>query len=109
VIQAKSRQNEISVRTGLQYIEAVVKIKRIELVWRAKATGLKNKNRAHIDLDVKNIESAVQWVVDLGGTKLDEISSFLPSLKQSAWYSYEGEFTHFWLPDENLSWITAKI
>ena len=34
------------------------------------------KNRAHIDLDVKNIESAVQRVVDLGGTKLDEISEY---------------------------------
>jgi hypothetical protein len=69
VIQAKSRQNEISVRTGLQYIEAVVKIKRIELVWRAKATGLKNKNRAHIDLDAKNLESAVQRVVEPKSTK----------------------------------------
>ena len=35
-----------------------------------------HKNRAHIDLDVKNIESAVQRVVDLGGTKLDEISEY---------------------------------
>ena len=34
------------------------------------------KNRAHIDLDVKNVESAVQRVVDLGGTKLDEISEY---------------------------------
>jgi len=35
-----------------------------------------HKNRAHIDLDIKNIESAVQRVVDLGGTKLDEISEY---------------------------------
>jgi predicted enzyme related to lactoylglutathione lyase len=35
-----------------------------------------HKNRAHIDLDVKNIESAMQRVVDLGGTKLDEISEY---------------------------------
>jgi len=35
-----------------------------------------HKNRAHIDLDVKNIEWAVQRVVDLGGTKLDEISEY---------------------------------
>ena len=35
-----------------------------------------HKNRAHIDLDVKNIESAVQRVVDLGGTKLDEIAEY---------------------------------
>lgn len=35
-----------------------------------------SKNRAHIDLDVKNLESAVQRVVDLGGTKLDEISEY---------------------------------
>ena len=40
-MRVKFRQNEISVRTGLQYIEAVFKIKRIELVWRAKATELK--------------------------------------------------------------------
>ena len=32
------------------------------------------KNRAHIDLDVKDIAPAVQRVVDLGGTKLNEIS-----------------------------------
>ena len=35
-----------------------------------------HKNRAHIDLDVKNIESAVQRVLELGGTKLDEISEY---------------------------------
>ena len=35
-----------------------------------------HKNRAHIDLDVKNIEPAVQRVVDLGGTKLDEIAEY---------------------------------
>ena len=36
----------------------------------------KHKNRAHIDLDVKNLESAVQRVVDLGGTKLVEMSEY---------------------------------
>ena len=35
-----------------------------------------NKNRAHIDLNVKNLESAVQRVVDLGGTRLDELSEY---------------------------------
>jgi predicted enzyme related to lactoylglutathione lyase len=35
-----------------------------------------HKNRAHIDLDVKNIESAVKRVEDLGGTKLGEISEY---------------------------------
>ena len=35
-----------------------------------------HKNRAHIDLDVKNIEPAVQRVVELGGTRLDEISEY---------------------------------
>jgi predicted enzyme related to lactoylglutathione lyase len=35
-----------------------------------------HKNRAHIDLDVKNLESAVPRVVDLGGTKLEEISEY---------------------------------
>jgi len=35
-----------------------------------------HKNRAHIDLDVTNLQSAVQRVVDLGGTKLDEISEY---------------------------------
>ena len=35
-----------------------------------------HKNRAHIDLDVKNLESAVQRVVDLGGTRLDELSEY---------------------------------
>ena len=35
-----------------------------------------HKNRAHIDLDVKNLESAVKRVEDLGGTKLDEISEY---------------------------------
>ena len=34
------------------------------------------KNRAHIDLDVKNLELAVQRVVDLGGTKLAEFSEY---------------------------------
>jgi len=36
----------------------------------------KNKNRAHIDLDVKDLEAAVRRVVDLGGTKLDEFSEY---------------------------------
>jgi predicted enzyme related to lactoylglutathione lyase len=36
----------------------------------------KHKNRAHIDLDVKNLELAVQRVVDLGGTKLAEFSEY---------------------------------
>ncbi len=35
-----------------------------------------HKNRAHIDLDVTDLEAAVQRVVDLGGTKLDEISEY---------------------------------
>ena len=35
-----------------------------------------HKNRAHFDLDVTDLQSAVQRVVDLGGTKLDEISEF---------------------------------
>jgi len=35
-----------------------------------------HKNRAHIDLDVTDLESAVQRVLDLGGTKLSEISEF---------------------------------
>jgi predicted enzyme related to lactoylglutathione lyase len=35
-----------------------------------------HKNRAHIDLDVTDLDSAVQRVVDLGGTKLDEISEY---------------------------------
>jgi predicted enzyme related to lactoylglutathione lyase len=35
-----------------------------------------HKNRTHSDLDVTNFESAVQRVVDLGGTKLDEISEY---------------------------------
>ena len=35
-----------------------------------------HKNRAHIDLDVKNIESAVQRVVNLGGSRLAEISEY---------------------------------
>ena len=34
------------------------------------------KNRAHIDLDVKDLEVAVQRAVGLGGTKLDEISEY---------------------------------
>ena len=34
------------------------------------------KNRAHIDLDVTDLESAVQRVVDLGGTRLEEISEY---------------------------------
>jgi len=34
------------------------------------------KNRAHIDLDVTNLESAVKRVMDLGGTKIDEISEY---------------------------------
>ena len=33
-----------------------------------------HKNRAHIDLDVTDIETAIQRAVGLGGTKLDEIS-----------------------------------
>lgn len=35
-----------------------------------------NKNRAHIDLDVINLEAAVQRVLDLGGTRLEEISEY---------------------------------
>ena len=35
-----------------------------------------HKNRAHIDLDVTDLGSAVQRAVDLGGTKLDEISEY---------------------------------
>jgi len=35
-----------------------------------------HKNRAHIDLDVNHIESAVQRVEAFGGTKLDEISEY---------------------------------
>ena len=35
-----------------------------------------HKNRAHIDLDVADLETAVQRVVDLGGTKLDEFSEY---------------------------------
>ena len=36
----------------------------------------KHKNRAHIDLDVKDLEAAVRRVVDLGGTRLDEFSEY---------------------------------
>ena len=35
-----------------------------------------HKNRAHIDLDVTDLEAAVQRVVDLGGTRLEEISEY---------------------------------
>ena len=35
-----------------------------------------HKNRAHIDLDVTDLETAVQRAVGLGGTKLDEISEY---------------------------------
>ncbi len=35
-----------------------------------------HKNRAHIDLDVTDLGSAVQRAVVLGGTKLDEISEY---------------------------------
>jgi predicted enzyme related to lactoylglutathione lyase len=35
-----------------------------------------HKNRAHIDLDVADLEVAVKRVVDLGGTKLDQISEY---------------------------------
>ena len=35
-----------------------------------------HKNRAHIDLDVTDLEAAVERAVDLGATKLDEISEF---------------------------------
>jgi len=35
-----------------------------------------HKNRAHIDLDVTDLEPAVQRVVDLGGTKLDLIGEY---------------------------------
>jgi predicted enzyme related to lactoylglutathione lyase len=35
-----------------------------------------HKNRAHIDLDVTDLEAAVRRVVGLGGTKLDEISEY---------------------------------
>ena len=34
------------------------------------------KNRAHIDLDVADLEAAVERVVDLGGTRLAEISEY---------------------------------
>jgi len=34
------------------------------------------KNRAHIDLDVTDLGSAVQGAVSLGGTKLDEFSEY---------------------------------
>jgi len=34
------------------------------------------KNRAHFDLDVADLEAAVQRVTDLGGTKLDQISEY---------------------------------
>ena len=36
----------------------------------------KHKTRAHIDLDVTDLEAAVQRVVGLGGTKLDKISQY---------------------------------
>ena len=36
----------------------------------------KYKNRAHIDLDVTDLEVAIRRVVDLGGTKLDEFSKY---------------------------------
>ena len=35
-----------------------------------------HKNRAHIDLEVADLGSAVQRVVDLGGTRLQEISDY---------------------------------
>ena len=35
-----------------------------------------HKNRAHIDLDVTDLEAAVGRVVDLGGTRLEEISEY---------------------------------
>ena len=35
-----------------------------------------HKNRAHIDLDVADLEAAVERVVDLGGTRLAEISEY---------------------------------
>ena len=35
-----------------------------------------HKNRAHIDLDVTDLEPAVQRAVGIGGTKLDEISDY---------------------------------
>jgi catechol-2,3-dioxygenase len=35
-----------------------------------------HKNRAHIDLDVTNLEVAVQRAVDLGATRLDKISEY---------------------------------
>ncbi len=35
-----------------------------------------HKNRAHLDLDVTDLGSAVQRVVDLGGTRLEEISEY---------------------------------
>jgi predicted enzyme related to lactoylglutathione lyase len=35
-----------------------------------------HKNRAHIDLDVADLEAAVERVVDLGGTRLEEISEY---------------------------------
>ncbi len=35
-----------------------------------------HKNRAHIDLDVTDLEASVQRVIKLGGTKLDEISEY---------------------------------
>jgi predicted enzyme related to lactoylglutathione lyase len=34
------------------------------------------KNRAHLDLGVTDLGSAVQRVVDLGGTRLEEISEY---------------------------------
>ena len=34
------------------------------------------KNRAHIDLDVADLEAAVERVVNLGGTRLAEISEY---------------------------------
>ena len=36
----------------------------------------KYKNRAHIDLDVTDLEVAIRRVVDLGGTRLDEFSEY---------------------------------
>ena len=35
-----------------------------------------HKNRDHIDLDVTDLEAAVQRTVGFGGTKLDEISEY---------------------------------
>ena len=34
------------------------------------------KNRAHIDLDVTDLEAAVQRVLDLGGTRLEEFNEY---------------------------------